>query len=154
MKRALVIVLVSSTLAACSGSDQSELPASPTDSPTSSTPVEESPSPTPTIAEWDYCSNSQAVGHLVRQVRKGVELPDVLIAEAGELRDNITTYSRDLDDAEELGALRDVADAVGKLQLALLDAGPDYPFDEIVALRAQSVSFTGLTAALTLRCEP
>lgn len=88
----------------------------------------------------------------MRQTRKGIELPDILIARSGALRDHVDEYGATVVNEDAKAVIGDVADALGKLQLAILDAGASYPFDPVVELRAQAVSYTGLTAALVLGC--
>ena len=55
---------------------------------------------------------------------------------------------------EDLGAVRDVDDAIGRLEHAITAAGAGYPTDTTVRLRAQAISFATLTAARTLGCVP
>lgn len=152
--RVSVVVALALVLASCGGSDEpaaapSQSPSSPSASPSPSPSPPPSPSPTPS---WDYCDQSRDVGHLVRQVRRGEKLPDELIDEATALRDHVLAFGRTAAGAIARDQLRGVATAVGKLRLAILDAGPSYPFDRIVELTAETLSLRGLTAALTLDC--
>jgi len=91
---------------------------------------------------------------VVRKVRKGTETDEELITTIDELQVTVDTFAATVSDGESRKALSDVYDALGRLEVAIDAAGPNYRFDPVVKVSAKSLSFTGLTAALILDCTP
>jgi len=76
------------------------------------------------------------------------------IATIDDLQDTIESYAETVSDREAAKALGDVADALGRLEVAIDAAGPNYRYDPVVKLASKTVSYAGLTAALKLVCTP
>ena len=119
-------------LAACSQAAEPDKPKpSPKPSP--------SPIPSPTV---DLCADLFLVSDQVREIRAGTATADELVAELDSLQSLMTE-----------DGFGDVATALGRLKVEI-DTSSDYRFDSAVKLRAKTVSFTALTAALQADCEP
>jgi hypothetical protein len=86
-------------------------------------------------------------------VRRGVDLPDEIIAVAKALRTRLAFNRGGFTDVRVQGAIRDLEAAIGQLELAVAAAGSDYPSDALVSVRALTVSSVTLTAALAAGCK-
>lgn len=122
-------------LFAC-GQESEPRAASPTASP--------SPSPSP---EPDYCEYAPEVRSILEDVEAGTELPGDLIDRLGEAQDTIEEAAEySLVDARD--AIRSVADAVGRLRVAIADARADYATDFPVQAGRLTVEISMETADL------
>jgi hypothetical protein len=142
-----VLTLVSCT----SDGGDTAAPATPSPSP----PAASSPaiSPSPSLESWDFCDNIRAFGWLPRAVRKGVDLPDEIIAVANALQARLAFNRGGFTDVGGQDEVRELAAAIGQLELAIAAAGADYPSDALVSVRAWTVSSVTLTAALAAGCK-
>ncbi len=139
-----LLLMVAFGMAGCTGSGERSSAPSP------ETPEPPASSPTPAI-QGDYCSAAGLVGDLRRDIRKGTETSEELIARTNDLQVRFNTYAEGLPRADA-AAVRDVADAAGRLGLAIERAGADYPYDRLVKLSSETVAFRAFATALGLGC--
>ena len=92
------------------------------------------------------------MGDMLRLVRMGTRTDKEQIAIVGRLQ-SLVELSAQTVGFDEAPFLQRFAVELGRLEVSIRAAGPNYSVDPVVMLRARSASYLGLTAARTLGCQ-
>src|SRR6185295_15807018 len=109
-----------------------------------------SPIPSSTF-DFDFCAEGSRVDDMFRSVLEGTRTDKEQIATVARLQSVVELSAQTLG-FDEAAALQKLAIGLGRLEVSLRAAGPKYPLNPAVRLRARSESYLAGTAAFILRC--
>jgi hypothetical protein len=102
--------------------------------------------PSPSVVFFIYCDHHlPQVGKLLDSIRQGTQPPHDLMLALVTSQETVEAEAAATDPITRK-AFSEVADALGLLNLAIADAGTDYPSNPVVDLRLQSAWGTMLSA--------
>jgi hypothetical protein len=147
-------LLAAATLVAissCTFTDgASEGPSIPAPTASDSSPSTVSPITSSTF-DFDYCAEGSRVDDMFRSVLEGTRTDKEQMATVGRLQILVELSAQTLG-FDEAAALQKLATGLGRLKDSIRAAGPNYPLNPVVRLRARSASYLAGTAAFILRC--